>query len=80
MSADLEKARLITDRSAWASDTEGPTSETTAAPYRAKYMVGEVVSSIPAQCGCGSLWANGTEITRVRERCRRILPTDTRMV
>src|SRR5271155_526651 len=23
-------------------------------------------------CGCGSLWANGTEITRVRERCSRI--------
>jgi hypothetical protein len=23
-------------------------------------------------CGCGSLWANGTEITRVRERRRQI--------
>jgi alkylation response protein AidB-like acyl-CoA dehydrogenase len=31
MSADLEAARLITYRSAWLSDTEGPTAETTAA-------------------------------------------------
>jgi alkylation response protein AidB-like acyl-CoA dehydrogenase len=46
MSADLEAARLITYRSAWLSDTEGPTAETTAALYRAKYMVGEVVSRI----------------------------------
>jgi alkylation response protein AidB-like acyl-CoA dehydrogenase len=36
MSADLEAARLITYRSAWLSDTEGPTAETTAALYRAK--------------------------------------------
>jgi alkylation response protein AidB-like acyl-CoA dehydrogenase len=35
MSADLEAARLITYRSAWLSDTEGPTAETTAALYRA---------------------------------------------
>ena len=46
MSADLEAARLITYRSAWLSDTEGPTSETTAALYRAKYVVGEAVSRI----------------------------------
>ena len=46
MSADLEAARLVTYRSAWLSDTEGPTAETTAALYRAKYMVGEVVSRI----------------------------------
>jgi hypothetical protein len=46
MSADLEAARLITYRSAWLSDTEGPTAQTTAALYRAKYMVGEVVSRI----------------------------------
>lgn len=46
MSADLEAARLITYRSAWLSDTQGPTAETTAALYRAKYVVGEVVSSI----------------------------------
>jgi alkylation response protein AidB-like acyl-CoA dehydrogenase len=46
MSADLEAARLITYRSAWLSDTEGPTAETTAALYRAKYMVGEVVSRV----------------------------------
>jgi alkylation response protein AidB-like acyl-CoA dehydrogenase len=46
LSADLEAARLITYRSAWLSDTQGPTAETTAALYRAKYMVGEVVSRI----------------------------------
>lgn len=46
MSADLEAARLITYRSAWLSDTQGPTAETTAALYRAKYVVGEAVSKI----------------------------------
>jgi alkylation response protein AidB-like acyl-CoA dehydrogenase len=46
MSADLEAARLITYRSAWLSDRDGPTAETTTALYRAKYMVGEAVSRI----------------------------------
>ena len=46
MSADLEAARLITYRSAWLSDTQGPTPETTAALYRAKYVVGEAAASI----------------------------------
>ena len=46
MSAEIEAARLITYRSAWLSDTQGPTPETTAALYRAKYMVGEAVSRI----------------------------------
>jgi alkylation response protein AidB-like acyl-CoA dehydrogenase len=46
MSADLEAARLITYRSAWLSDRDGPTAETTAALYRAKYMVGEAVSRV----------------------------------
>jgi alkylation response protein AidB-like acyl-CoA dehydrogenase len=46
MSVDVEAARLITYRSAWLSDTQGPTPETTAALYRAKYMVGEAVSRI----------------------------------
>ncbi len=46
MSVDLEAARLITYRSAWLSATQGPTPETTAALYRAKYMVGEAVSRI----------------------------------
>ncbi len=46
LSAELEAARLITYRSAWLSDTEGPTAETTAALYRAKYAVGRAVSSI----------------------------------
>ena len=46
LSTDLEAARLITYRSAWLSDTQGPTAETTAALYRAKYMVGEAVTRI----------------------------------
>lgn len=46
ISADLEAARLITYRSAWLSDCHGPTAETTAALYRAKYAVGEAVSRI----------------------------------
>jgi alkylation response protein AidB-like acyl-CoA dehydrogenase len=46
MSVDLEAARLITYYSAWLSDTQGPTPETTAALYRAKYMVGEAVTRI----------------------------------
>ena len=46
MSTDLEAARLITYHSAWLSDTQGPSAETTAALYRAKYMVGEAVSRI----------------------------------
>lgn len=46
MSVDLEAARLITYRSAWLYDTQGPTAETTAALYRAKYMVGEAVNRI----------------------------------
>ena len=46
MSADLDAARLVTYRSAWLSDTEGPTPETTASLYRAKYVVGEAVSRI----------------------------------
>ncbi len=46
MSASLEAARLVTYHSAWLSDTQGPTPETTAALYRAKYLVGEAVSHI----------------------------------
>jgi alkylation response protein AidB-like acyl-CoA dehydrogenase len=46
MSVDLEAARLITYRSAWLSDRCGPTSETTTALYRAKYMVGEATTRI----------------------------------
>lgn len=46
MSAELEAARLITYRAAWLSDTQGPTAETTAALYRAKYMVGRACSTI----------------------------------
>jgi len=46
VSADLEAARLITYRSAWLSDTQGPTAETTAALYRAKYVVGQAVINV----------------------------------
>jgi alkylation response protein AidB-like acyl-CoA dehydrogenase len=46
LSVDLEAARLITYRSAWLSDTRGPTAETTAELYRAKFMVGEAASRI----------------------------------
>ena len=46
LSVDLEAARLSTYRSAWLSDTQGPTPETTAALYRAKYIVGEAASRI----------------------------------
>jgi alkylation response protein AidB-like acyl-CoA dehydrogenase len=46
LSAELEAARLITYRSAWLYDTEGPTEETTAALFRAKYVVGEAVTRI----------------------------------
>jgi alkylation response protein AidB-like acyl-CoA dehydrogenase len=46
LSAVLHGARWAAYHSAWLSDTEGPTAETTAALYRAKYMVGEAVSGI----------------------------------
>src|SRR5262245_31093293 len=46
LSAELEAARLVTYRSAWLYDTEGPTAETTAALFRAKYIVGEAVAHI----------------------------------
>src|SRR5262249_19124904 len=46
LSAELEAARLVTYRSAWLYDTEGPTAETTAALFRAKYIVGEAVAPI----------------------------------
>ena len=46
LSAELEAARLLTYRSAWLYETEGPTEETTAALFRAKYVVGEAVAHI----------------------------------
>jgi alkylation response protein AidB-like acyl-CoA dehydrogenase len=46
LSVDLEAARLITYRSAWLRDRQGPTPEATAAMYRAKYMVGVATSRI----------------------------------
>jgi acyl-CoA dehydrogenase len=46
MSVQLEAARLVTYQSAWLSDHEGPTKATTAALYRAKYLVGEAATRI----------------------------------
>jgi alkylation response protein AidB-like acyl-CoA dehydrogenase len=46
MSADLDAARLVTYRSAWLSDGQGPTAETDAALFRAKYLVGEAAARI----------------------------------
>ncbi len=46
MSVDLEAARLLTHHSAWLSDTEGPTTATLSAFYRAKFFVGEAVTRI----------------------------------
>ncbi len=46
MSVDLEAARLLMYHSAWLSDTQGPTRQTLAAFYRAKYLVGEAVARV----------------------------------
>ena len=46
ISAALDAARQVTYRSAWLSDAQGPTLETTAALYRAKYVVGEAATRI----------------------------------
>jgi alkylation response protein AidB-like acyl-CoA dehydrogenase len=46
MSVDLEAARLLTHHAAWLSDTEGPTSATLSAFYRAKHFVGEAVTRV----------------------------------
>ena len=46
LSVDLEAAKLITYRSAWLRDRQGPSAEATAAMYRAKYMVGRATSRI----------------------------------
>jgi alkylation response protein AidB-like acyl-CoA dehydrogenase len=46
LSVELEAARLITYRSAWLRDQRGATPETTAAMFRAKYMVGVATSRI----------------------------------
>jgi alkylation response protein AidB-like acyl-CoA dehydrogenase len=46
LSVDLEAARLITYRSAWLRDEQGPSREATAAMFRAKYMVGQATSRI----------------------------------
>jgi alkylation response protein AidB-like acyl-CoA dehydrogenase len=46
MSVDLEAARLVTLHAAWLSDTDGPTPASLAALYRAKYLVGEVVTRV----------------------------------
>jgi alkylation response protein AidB-like acyl-CoA dehydrogenase len=58
MSADLEAARLVAYHAAWLSDTQGATAETTAALYRAKYVVGEAVGRI-ARTALGLAGAHG---------------------
>jgi alkylation response protein AidB-like acyl-CoA dehydrogenase len=46
LSAELEAARLVMYKAAWLYDTQGGTPETTAALFRAKYVVGEAVAHI----------------------------------
>ena len=46
MSIDLEAARRLIHHSAWLCDTEGPTAESLAALYRAKYFTGEAVTRV----------------------------------
>ena len=46
LAVDLEAARLITYRSAWAYDQERASANALAALYRAKYAVGETLSKI----------------------------------
>lgn len=46
LGVDLEATRLVTYKSAWMIDAHGATEEATAALYRAKYMVGEVLGRI----------------------------------
>jgi len=46
MTVDLEAARLITYQSAWMVDRYGPTPDSLAAMFRAKYSVGEMCSKI----------------------------------
>ena len=46
MAVSLEAARLITYHSAWLIDNQGPTPDSLAALFRAKYIVGEATSQI----------------------------------
>jgi len=46
MAVDIEAARLVTYNSAWLIDSQGPTPESLAALFRAKYAVGEMCSRI----------------------------------
>lgn len=46
MAVDLEAARLIVYRSAWLVDRDGPTPESLAALFRAKYATGEMCSRL----------------------------------
>jgi alkylation response protein AidB-like acyl-CoA dehydrogenase len=60
MSADLEAARLLMYHAAWLVDSEGDTPATTAALFRAKYVVGEAVARITRTaltiCGAHALF------------------------
>tara|TARA_Y100001934_G_scaffold55500_1_gene68474 strand:+ start:1967 stop:3193 length:1227 start_codon:yes stop_codon:yes gene_type:complete len=46
MAVDIEAARLLVYNSAWMLDSQGPTPESLAALFRAKYMVGEMCSKV----------------------------------
>ena len=46
MAVDIEAARLVTYYSAWLLDSKGPTPESLAALFRAKYIVGEMCSRV----------------------------------
>ena len=46
LTTEIEAARLITYRSAWLYDTEGPTPNTTNELFRAKLVVGRAVSQV----------------------------------
>lgn len=46
MAVDIESARLVVYNSAWMIDRQGPTQESLAALFRAKYVVGEMCSRI----------------------------------
>ena len=46
MAVDIEAARLVVYNSAWMLDSQGPTPESLAALFRAKYTVGEMCTRV----------------------------------
>ena len=63
MNTDLEASRLVMYHAAWLVDSEGITPRTTAALFRAKYVVGEAVARITrtalTTCGAHALFKTG---------------------